>query len=153
MAWEYAAPFPRNRAFLRLGSSILMPHSCGERRFWGAGGDGTPSSSGRHHTRHNPGLCQAQSSLGSTGRVNPDHSTHFPFPLPGKKITYFLQEDDDFALLIAAFPVAWGFSRLRGFKILCFPTKKHFQYLLGSFSSCSSEEDTDSSGFCTNPIG
>lgn len=108
MVWEYATPFPGNRTFLRLGSSILMPHSHGEREFWGAGGDGTPSSSGRHHTRHNPGLCQAQSSLGSTGRVNPDHSTHFPFPLPGKKITYFLQGDDDFAVLIAALPVARG---------------------------------------------
>lgn len=121
-------------------SSILMPHCCVERGFWGAGGEGTPSSSGRHHSRHKPGPCQAQSSSGSRGRVNPDHSTHFPFPLPGKKITYFLQGDDDFAVLIAALPVARGFSRLGGFKSQCFSTERHFQYPLGSISNCFSGE-------------
>lgn len=68
---------------------------------------------------------------GSTGRVNPHHSTHFPFSLPGKKIKYFLQGDDDFAVLIAALPVARGFSRPGRLQKLVFFHQKALSVSLG----------------------
>lgn len=102
-----------------------------------------------------PPSCRAQ---GSTARVNPNHSTCFPFPLPQQeKKVYFLQGDDDFAVLWATLPVAKGFSRCldqETLKACVFPPKSTLSILwvLMQFK-LSGEECADSLDFSTNRIG